>query len=684
METPDQNKIVGKKIASGRAKYMKFGDKADQKGYIFKENHGFAMAIDEPEMAAEGITMEAILDCIKQLEEKGDAAALKKEYGFRKEQSWLNPGLVLTSRIDPRIQCSVTLDDNTSEDVDIIAIWFLDNFNQGAESKGETEREVDGEELKLTDRMREMHKEKKKDESRELDFFSGLTAEDVPADTMEIKLPSNPTAVMDEELDQALAELEESSGKKSGKPLSESKTLSEAGEADQDYDKGLYDAVTEALEKEGFEATHREFDKYQGVSINVKRGDKEIARLWTVDSHLIGEPEDDPNLKYKKAVLIGDDGESYSASRGDYFNANDNDVIGSELRLTGMDGEVTVIENPKKKDLPDLDEVQTTIRFKGGPDDVLVLQADGTEETASVRISNDRKEVDLAELLVLLNKLAKPEGSKKKETKEESISGGTTVAKDFWEDVDFYGLPNLSEDEIKAKEMKAGSGIGEKPKQMSGEVPSGEKGGKAEHELSPEAKDREVEGTAAKLKGKDEPNKVGQAIGDTGKAAGGEVKSGESALPAAAVKPGKVDAKPAEMEGSTSAAPGDGEKPLPAAEVKPGKPGSDPKHMEEGKRSPLGHRRAAMGAGRKPMGGYTKKAESIRPMGGPKKLKKPMGADEVLEKYVGFKRMVSTMKQSKNPPRDPKAVAAVRGREKYGSGRMARAASAHKRITKTK
>jgi hypothetical protein len=42
------------------------------------------------------------------------------------------------------------------------------------------------------------------------------------------------------------------------------------GEPDQDYDHDIYDAITLALRSEGFEASHKEFDKYQGVEIKVK------------------------------------------------------------------------------------------------------------------------------------------------------------------------------------------------------------------------------------------------------------------------------------------------------------------------------------------------------------------------------------------------------------------------------
>jgi hypothetical protein len=46
--------------------------------------------------------------------------------------------------------------------------------------------------------------------------------------------------------------------------------LLETGEPDQDYDHAFYDQVVAQLEAEGFEASHRECDKYQGVYIKVR------------------------------------------------------------------------------------------------------------------------------------------------------------------------------------------------------------------------------------------------------------------------------------------------------------------------------------------------------------------------------------------------------------------------------
>lgn len=68
--------------------------------------------------------------------------------------------------------------------------------------------------------------------------------------------------------------------------------LHEAGEADQDYDHELMDKIVNDLEAAGFPgATHREFDKYQGVYLRVPG----IGKFWlTYDTQPSLVPEHDP------------------------------------------------------------------------------------------------------------------------------------------------------------------------------------------------------------------------------------------------------------------------------------------------------------------------------------------------------------------------------------------------------
>ncbi len=72
------------------------------------------------------------------------------------------------------------------------------------------------------------------------------------------------------------------------------------GEPDQDYDKAAYDQMVAQLEAAGFPgATHREFDKYQGVFLRVPGVDK----FWGVDSFFTGqrtdETRDSHDFQYK-------------------------------------------------------------------------------------------------------------------------------------------------------------------------------------------------------------------------------------------------------------------------------------------------------------------------------------------------------------------------------------------------
>jgi hypothetical protein len=156
------------------------------------------------------------------------------------------------------------------------------------------------------------------------------------------------------------------------------------GEADQDYDHETYDAICKWLtRKTGQPCTHKEFDKYQGIYISV-RG----LRIWTVDGFVTGKRQS-ATSPYRKAVLVAKDGNSYSATPGDYFNMKPDAVFtGSTLVITKQDGSEQRIENPKKSDLVQVDGY---IRYEGEPDQVFVMWIDGTpeEQKYQVRVSPD-------------------------------------------------------------------------------------------------------------------------------------------------------------------------------------------------------------------------------------------------------------------------------------------------------
>ncbi len=53
----------------------------------------------------------------------------------------------------------------------------------------------------------------------------------------------------------------------------------ETGEPDQDYEKAELDQIVAALKEAGYEGSHREFDKYQGVHLDVSKDDVS-QRFW--------------------------------------------------------------------------------------------------------------------------------------------------------------------------------------------------------------------------------------------------------------------------------------------------------------------------------------------------------------------------------------------------------------------
>lgn len=153
MENNDQEKIQGRLCATGK---LKFTDA----GYMFTRD-GFVWSLDPLDQEKYGITLEALVDCVEQLEKMGSIDDLKKKDHVRDSQGILNSGIVLTSSKDPRIVCSVTLVDQDYEDADCNLRWFIDLEKISNAAKGPAERPVDAEELKAVERAQEMNKEVK-------------------------------------------------------------------------------------------------------------------------------------------------------------------------------------------------------------------------------------------------------------------------------------------------------------------------------------------------------------------------------------------------------------------------------------------------------------------------------------------------------------------------------------------
>ena len=223
--------------------------------------------------------------------------------------------------------------------------------------------------------------------------------------------------------------------------------LNETGEADQDYNKEDYDAIVKALKKHGYEATHREFDKYQGVELKVKKNGKLIDSIWTVDGYAKGKWENQPQIK--KAVLIDDDGSESSANRGDYFMQKPSYVFkGCTLVLTMKDGSKKEIKNPKVSDLPDLKDVGHG-DFKHSGVEVLIMQGEkDPEQQSHVEIENGKANVD--ELVIYLQSIeggGPKGGGKKLKGEDKEVPLHSTFKPDTYY-VAFVKLPKEAQDRL--------------------------------------------------------------------------------------------------------------------------------------------------------------------------------------------------------------------------------------------
>lgn len=619
-----QNKITGLQLAGGRVHWEHFGPGEKDVGYIFKKNHGFQLAVDPDQLKSLGVTMDVLMDCVKQLEELGGPEAIKGSIALRTNPGYLPNGLVITSGVDPRVKMSVMFHDPDYEDTDFLLAWFIDNEHLDHEMKTDSpayqpQRPVDAEEMgpAQAQKQREAIKEsaeaekafkvfdKNSSKKKELGIFKGSDKDvaikkarkmfwlptssfeaeelhgDVPATAEAIlgldesvryenlvdKIRTDKPEYMTEDFfsiylkpgldEEALAEkisslldIEVDVGKnqlhlytderddmkravkiigernikklpdfpdlipsgmtplfpkKKQESMNESKQLSETGEPDQDYDHEHYDAIVKALAKEGIKAKHREFDKYQGIYLDLSKGGKNLGKYFEVESYVIGQAKP-KTAKYSKAELIDADGTAYSANSGDYFQMKPNDSFeGSLLVLTDHDGKETQIENPKKKDLPHSNDVDGGIDFEGEPDSVSVFAKERSGEDgpkAEVIVSADGKHADVSELVDLVNQQSESkeikgtsvmEGNKKVQvTYEEKFQDANSMS---FESVDFWGLPKtLAEDDY----VHVGQAIA-KPSTKEGTEYGQKAAGKPEYSKSVKEFDSEEAKLQAKM-----------------------------------------------------------------------------------------------------------------------------------------------------------------------------------------
>lgn len=90
------------------------------------------------------------------------------------------------------------------------------------------------------------------------------------------------------------------------------KIILETGEPDQDYDHEIYNSIVDEIADMGYESYHREFDKYQGIYIQIK----DVDKFWFDDISYDGDdvlfviyPENDPDIKFEGGVYKSDHGE---------------------------------------------------------------------------------------------------------------------------------------------------------------------------------------------------------------------------------------------------------------------------------------------------------------------------------------------------------------------------------------
>ena len=234
------------------------------------------------------------------------------------------------------------------------------------------------------------------------------------------------------------------------------------GEANQEYDKEFFDKVVDQLYDAGFEARHKEFDKYQGVYIRVSNIDK----FWIEDVYYTGvKSKEDKAKPYTNAVLWNPDGEKESAMRGDYFNRKKDYVFEDyTLVLTKADGTKEEIENPIVSQLPDIGDVQLTTKYEKGSETEVYIFSPENDPDAKIGVEkNPDGTVDASELIEYCKdkQAEKKEGSKKQASyPKESALITRELVDEFCSDLEAVGREAGIED-FEFTEVGALSSYGE-------------------------------------------------------------------------------------------------------------------------------------------------------------------------------------------------------------------------------
>jgi len=178
--------------------------------------------------------------------------------------------------------------------------------------------------------------------------------------------------------------------------------LFETGEPDIDYTDVNMDKIVELLEEEGYDASYREFDKYQGVYLTIRKNGKS-SKLWWTDTHHIDEWGDGAI----SSVLIDEDGAEWSGGAGDYWNLPKDHVFQGSKLIYKMrkDGKVETkeIDDPKVSDFPEMIGTKGTftpekeeMEFTLTPEkEEMEFTLDGSEDTIATYVvgSNDISDI---------------------------------------------------------------------------------------------------------------------------------------------------------------------------------------------------------------------------------------------------------------------------------------------------
>ena len=123
-----QSKLSGLLVAFAQGVWGQLDDGSE--GFVFpEETNSFTWAHDQGYLETEhGVTEEALMDCIEQIEQQlGNPDQVRSQFGLLKGAGQAYLGLVVTSRLDPRLVCSYTPTSNYQSPVEAYFEWFLKN-----------------------------------------------------------------------------------------------------------------------------------------------------------------------------------------------------------------------------------------------------------------------------------------------------------------------------------------------------------------------------------------------------------------------------------------------------------------------------------------------------------------------------------------------------------------------------